>query len=568
MTSKRRFRDRWNAAVLKRSSKVHARAQKVKAVFLARGTQAQYVRDEAAADIRRSVRSQSLTTVHLAGQWLGDPPLRGAQRPHCMRAMLVANESVENGFANGTLGRVTYWGPQIQDDAGRQKRTLRANVPDVQTRFYKEESYSSNKAHFLPDIDFLDLVPRKESVPAAKGQPLMLQLQLQPAYCLTNHKVQALTIRHQVDGCLEGVFAHGQIYVQVSRVVDPAFYAAIGIPPADLLDDVAAAWSAQGFDVDKLFAEAAAVTNEWVYTAATPGTDPTRSVRSRLRARYAEQRRVPLRLRSLQDILNPQPRTARVLHGLLDWIDRADTAAQRGQPRPDLSRADGEPLFPVDEPWWLTDLERRNPATESCPDDLDVARIDDDDLTLRPDEAGVESTDSDGGSTTSHSDGSLPPGGLPQKAAPQRCRPTTRVACDPSLQQPDSTRTATSTPHGETCARRRLHSKQPSDSPHPSQRPTRRRLHGKQTLPASPFAMHRPGSVAHQSEPDSPGILPAPQLPLKVANAVLPKTPVRPRLSTWLSAPRASSLRPTLGQEEPTPATLQPSAANHNVDAP
>ena len=31
----------------------------------------------------------------------------------------------------------------------------------------------------------------------------MLQLQLQPAYCLTNHKVQALTIRHTVDGCLE-----------------------------------------------------------------------------------------------------------------------------------------------------------------------------------------------------------------------------------------------------------------------------------------------------------------------------------------------------------------------------
>ena len=117
-----------------------------------------------------------------------------------MRAMRVANESVEHGFANGTVGRVTYWGPQIQDDAGRQKRTLRANVPDVQTRFYKAESYSSNKAHFLPDTDFVDLVPRKESAPAAEGQPLMLQLQLQPAYCLSHHHVQALTSRHQVDG--------------------------------------------------------------------------------------------------------------------------------------------------------------------------------------------------------------------------------------------------------------------------------------------------------------------------------------------------------------------------------
>ena len=117
-----------------------------------------------------------------------------------------------------------------------------------------------NKAHFLPDIDFKDIVPRKESVPAARGQPLMLQLPVQPAYCLTNHKVQALTIRHQVDGCLEGVFAHGQIYVQVSRVVDPDLYAAIGLPPADLLDEVVAAWTAQGLGVDKLFTAAAAVT--------------------------------------------------------------------------------------------------------------------------------------------------------------------------------------------------------------------------------------------------------------------------------------------------------------------
>ena len=80
----------------------------------------------------------------------------------------------------------------------------------------------------------------------------MLQLQLQPAYCLTNHKVQALTIRHTVDGCLEGVFAHGQVYVQVSRVVDPDRYAAVGLLPEDLLDEVAAAWAAQGWDVDDL----------------------------------------------------------------------------------------------------------------------------------------------------------------------------------------------------------------------------------------------------------------------------------------------------------------------------
>ena len=81
--------------------------------------------------------------------------------------------------------------------------------------FFLEEAYQTNKPSYLPNVDFLDIVPRRESVPAARGQPLMLQLQVQPAYNLTNHKVQALTIRHQVDGCLEGVFAHGQVHVEI-----------------------------------------------------------------------------------------------------------------------------------------------------------------------------------------------------------------------------------------------------------------------------------------------------------------------------------------------------------------
>ena len=58
-----------------------------------------------------------------------------------MRCMLVANESVEHGFANGTLGRVAYRGPELEDGAGCQRRTLRASVPDLLTRFYTEDSH-------------------------------------------------------------------------------------------------------------------------------------------------------------------------------------------------------------------------------------------------------------------------------------------------------------------------------------------------------------------------------------------------------------------------------------------
>ena len=229
--------------------------------------------------------------------------------------------------------------------------------------------------------------------------------------------MQALTIRHQVDGCLEGVFVHGQIYVQVSRVVDPANYAAVGLPPQDLLDDVTQAWAALGMDVDKLLSQAASVTDEWEYTRSEPGADPTTSVRTRLTPRYAELRSVPLRLKTLPQILNPQPATAQVLHGLLDWIARADRAARRGEQKPELRRSDGQALFPQDEPWWLTDIERRNPDRASAVDDLEEARLDEADLTCNPREAGVDSS-SDESTDDTGSECSLPAG--PPPAARRR----------------------------------------------------------------------------------------------------------------------------------------------------
>ena len=70
------------------------------------------------------------------------------------------------------------------------------------------------------------------------------------------------------------------------------------------------------------------------------------------------------------------------MRGLLHWIDQADQAAQQGRPRPELLRPDGQPLFPNDQSWWLTDLERRNPDSTMAPDDLEEARLDDAGATL------------------------------------------------------------------------------------------------------------------------------------------------------------------------------------------
>ena len=74
-----------------------------------------------------------------------------------------------------------------------------------------------SKREMMPDMDFMDLGPRQETL-NIRGEPIMLQLCVVPAYALTVHKTQALSIKHLVLGCLEGVFALGQVYVLMSRV--------------------------------------------------------------------------------------------------------------------------------------------------------------------------------------------------------------------------------------------------------------------------------------------------------------------------------------------------------------
>jgi hypothetical protein len=318
--------------------------------------------------------------------------------------MLVANEDVQNAFANGATGRIVSWSPEFSLEEKPATRAL-ANHPDIQATFYHEDSYQSSKKHFLPEVDFMHIEPKKEIVAGARGKPSMLQLPFQPGYCLTIHKVQALTIRHRVDGCLEGMFALGQLYVLWSRVTDPVLFSSVGLPPADMLDDVASAWRDAGLDVDACFEQAVKVTGEWTYQAADDGQDACRNVLARLSPVHVEARRVPLRLASLPQILNPQPKAADVVHALLSWIHRADAASQAGDQKPVFEREDGTPIFPPDEVWWLTEFEKRKPRDDTL-GDVAGDMIPDEDLTRKPEEAGASSgedsswpeSDSDGGS--------------------------------------------------------------------------------------------------------------------------------------------------------------------------
>ena len=65
------------------------------------------------------------------------------------------------------------------------------------------------------------------------------------------------------------------------RVTDPNLFHGVGLPPTDLLDDVARAWAAIGLAVNECFTAVAKVTGEWTYTAPAAGMDPCFNVKSR-----------------------------------------------------------------------------------------------------------------------------------------------------------------------------------------------------------------------------------------------------------------------------------------------
>ena len=64
-----------------------------------------------------------------------------------------------------------------------------------------------------------------------------------------------------------------------------------------------------GVNVNDYLKAACGVTGEWVHDAAPDGRAPeaARDVRARLRPRLQTQRRIPLKLRTLRETLEPQP---------------------------------------------------------------------------------------------------------------------------------------------------------------------------------------------------------------------------------------------------------------------
>ena len=115
-----------------------------------------------------------------------------------MRCMLTSNLAVDQRFANGTQGRLLHFSPSDAAVEG-SKKAVPASHPNICARFVKESALQK-RGHFLPDIDMMDCQVRQENL-NMRGEPIMLQLPLVPAYALTVHKTQALSIKHTVLGC-------------------------------------------------------------------------------------------------------------------------------------------------------------------------------------------------------------------------------------------------------------------------------------------------------------------------------------------------------------------------------
>ena len=78
---------------------------------------------------------------------------------------------------------------------------------------------------------------------------------------------------------------------------------------------------------------------------------------------------MPIKWRSLEETLNPQPVAFDVIRKLLRYIDRCDENSKSNLPAPRFCAEDGSPIFPPEgdefELWWLTDVKRK----EKCEDD-------------------------------------------------------------------------------------------------------------------------------------------------------------------------------------------------------
>ena len=88
--------------------------------------------------------------------------------------------------------------------------------------------------------------------------------------------------------------------------------------------------------------KAVTVTRDFEYKASSADV----KIFERLQKRRTGRTCIPVALKTLQDIISPQPEAMSVLKRLLSWIDRVDWCSQRGEGKPPFTTPEGDPIFP------------------------------------------------------------------------------------------------------------------------------------------------------------------------------------------------------------------------------
>ena len=97
------------------------------------------------------------------------------------------------------------------------------------------------------------------------------------------------------------VFCSGPTLPNTSSVrgcTDPKNFELVGIPPADLLMEVVAAWTRAGLDAVEILRKSTELTREFVYDTAPE------DIRDRIKPRFVNTKLVPVKNRTLGEVLH------------------------------------------------------------------------------------------------------------------------------------------------------------------------------------------------------------------------------------------------------------------------
>ena len=98
-------------------------------------------------------------------------------------------------------------------------------------------------------------------------------------------------------------------------VTDPNNFELVGIPPVDMISAVASALRAAGLDPEEFLRKSCDITREFAY-------DPTAAedIRDRIKPRFQSQKLLPVKNRTLEEVLDPQPKCSKVLKDIKHTI--------------------------------------------------------------------------------------------------------------------------------------------------------------------------------------------------------------------------------------------------------